>query len=134
MGTWGTRIFENDDAMDWVQQLQETEGTTLLIESFDVLNDLANDDYAELPECYKAIAAAEIVAALRGHPTPELPEEVRAWVITNHRAATKRLVQKALKSIGRVQTNSELKDLWDETDQLSPWQTTLADLANRLRQ
>jgi MFS superfamily sulfate permease-like transporter len=37
-------------------------------------------EYLEAPDCSNALAAVEIVAALRGHPIYDRPDNAKAWV------------------------------------------------------
>ena len=69
MGAWGIGTFENDDAGDWVDRLEESEGLTLLTETLAPAADPSG--YLEAPTCTEALAAAEVVAALAGRPAPE---------------------------------------------------------------
>src|SRR6266849_7464272 len=79
MAAWGPGSFENDDAMDWVIGLAEGSGDAVLREA---LTPVARTDgrYLEAPDCSIAIAAAEAVAAARGHPNASLPDEVVGWI------------------------------------------------------
>src|SRR5688572_24347601 len=88
--------------------------------------------YIEAPECSTALAAAEVIAALSGRPPELLPEEIVAWVRTNSVAVDKDLVSMALKAIHRIETDSELKELWEESDELASWLATLKNLKERL--
>jgi hypothetical protein len=44
------------------------------------------------------------------------------------------LVGLALKAIERIKTNSELKELWDESETLNEWYEALNGLESRLHQ
>jgi len=44
----------------------------------------------------------------------------------------KDLVSMALKAIHRIETESELKELWEESDELTSWMATLENLRERL--
>ena len=68
MGAWGVGPFENDDASDWVYQLEGAEDLELVRGTLEAA---ANPQgYLEAPTCSEALAAAEVVAALSGRPTP----------------------------------------------------------------
>ncbi len=79
MGVWGAKSFENDDALDWVADLDEANDIEPVTKA---LNYIVNgdSDYLEIPECSVAVAAAEIVAALRGFPVSDPPDEVQDWI------------------------------------------------------
>jgi len=72
LGTWGTEAFANDDALDWIAELEGADDDRFLQEALQVV---IQDEgaYLEVPECNIALAAAEVVAALHGHPSHDLP-------------------------------------------------------------
>jgi hypothetical protein len=78
MGTWGIGTFDNDDALDWFEEL-EAEGLQVAGSAIQVVLDLS-PEYLESSVCANALAAAEVVAALRGRPSADLPDKVAAWV------------------------------------------------------
>jgi Domain of unknown function (DUF4259) len=79
MGTWGHSAFENDDALDWIAELEVAKDTSILMAAFEAVLK-ADEDYIEIPEASIIISAAEVVAALLGQADPSLPQEVQAWV------------------------------------------------------
>ncbi len=79
MGAWEVGNFGNDDASDWVDDLEDASGTKLLIQAFAAVE---KTDYAESPDCCVALAAAETIATTNGHPPcgkncSQAPEQVR---------------------------------------------------------
>lgn len=78
MGAWGPESFANDDALDWIAELEQAEDVRLLEDTLSVA--AAEPDELEVDGASKAVAAAEVVAALAGLPATHLPEEVIAWV------------------------------------------------------
>ena len=130
MGAWGRSSFENDDALDWVAEL-ESAGVSAIVEALNHVTDEA-DEYIEAPECSMAIAAAEVVAALSGRPSDSLPPGAQAWLVGKPVPAAS-LVAKARQAVEAVLGESELKDLWAENARDFPkWTATLNDLKQRL--
>lgn len=130
MGAWGAGAFDNDDAMDWVAELEGAEDEAVLVAAFEEIPEEAGE-YLEAPDCSMAIAAAEVVAALRGKPADDLPEEVSAWV--EKKAAPKQsVVALAKAALKRIAAESELQELWDESDSRDEWHGRIADLQKRL--
>jgi hypothetical protein len=129
MGAWGASPFENDNASDWVWELADAKGTSVLS---DALEAVASED--EIFEgCEEAIAAAEVVAALRGKPLEELPEEVNAFVKEHGKEPPPaKLVKQAITAVERIGKASDLKERWDESGDAKEWQSTLKDLLKRL--
>jgi uncharacterized protein DUF4259 len=129
MGAWGAGAFENDDASDWVHEL---EGRPDLGVVRDRLRAVIGAEYVEVPEGAIAVAAAEVVAAALGRPSSSLPEVVSTWVSTvpSVEAADVVLAQSGL---ARARADgSELAELWTEGD-ANAWTAALDDLDERLR-
>jgi hypothetical protein len=129
MGSWGHSAFENDDALDWVAELEEVENTSILIAAFDAVLE-AQEDYIEIPEASITISAAEVVAALLGRADTLLPEEVQAWVAGQDKVDSK-IVEKARRAVNRVLEDSELKEVWDDSGS-SNWRMSVEGLLRRL--
>jgi hypothetical protein len=66
MGAWDIGPFDNDDAADWLYVLEESSDVSTIAAALGVITDIG-DGYLEAPDCSNALAAVEIVAALRGH-------------------------------------------------------------------
>jgi hypothetical protein len=132
MGTWGSGSFENDDALDWVAELEETEDLSAIIRALDAILD-SSDGYLEAPDCAAALAAAEIVAALEGNPSPSLPDEIIQWVYAhNHLTIGTDTVSKTQAAVKLVLLGSELQELWEEADAFEEWRDTVTELLDRL--
>ena len=131
MGAWGAGVFENDDAWDWASEFGDNPSIEFVDTALRTVADYG-DEYLELPECGAALAAAEFVAALHGHPAPDLPVEIRAHVAGHDNTDLTRLLPLALAAVDRVARESEMKELWDETDDPSAWHAAIADLRSRL--
>ncbi|QOT19438.1 DUF4259 domain-containing protein [Paenarthrobacter sp. YJN-5] len=128
MGAWGFQAFENDDALDWLEDL-EAGGSDIVRQS---LNAVA-DGYIEAPDGSVAVAAAEITAAAQGNPHGDFPEDVATWVTAHGAELTAEDAQLALTAVERVGgEESELAELWDEADE-PEWKDSLDDLSERLR-
>ena len=134
MGTWGVNAFENDTALDWVWELEESEDLSVVVAALE--GPLADDadEYLEAPVCEMALAAAEIVAALKGHPPEKLPLEADDWVKRNRGRlkVDQELIETAHDAIARVVADSELRELWDESEELAAWEKALESLQKRL--
>ncbi len=134
MGTWGVNAFENDTALDWVWELEESEDLSVVMAALE--GPLADDadEYLEAPVCEMALAAAEIVAALKGNPPEKLPLEADDWVKRNRGRlkVDQELIETAHDAIARVVADSELRELWDESEELAAWEKALESLQKRL--
>lgn len=130
MGVWGPGIFENDDALDWIYDLADSGTLSRVISVLDVI--IRNkDDELDVPDCRIALAASEVVAALAGDPSPDLPEEAEEW-IGEKILENDRLREKAETAVLIIQENSDLKHKWEKSTNFSKWQSTITDLIKRL--
>ena len=128
MAGWGTGSFENEDAQKWLGKLKSL-GLDDLKNIFAHADD---SDYAEAPEASVVVAAAEVVAALKGAPNEKLPREVVDWTSHTKTDSSSDLSELAVRAVEKVRRNSELKDLWLEAEGLNEWTAALQDLRERL--
>ena len=129
MGTWGTGAFQNDDASDWLYELDETDGLEP-IES--ALESVLEADGIEAPDASMALAAAEVVAALAGKPLVNLPDGARTFIAGRPRPDAA-LVEMAHRAVTAIGGKSELLDLWQDSEEFAKWKATLASLDGRLK-
>jgi hypothetical protein len=141
MGAWGINNFDNDGAMDFSADVVEG-NRSLIKDAILKVTNLSDDDYLESPECEEALAAIEFIAAQKGNPSPDFPEEALEWIKKNdvlHFSSG--LVFKkqiditalSLHAIERIGSNSELQELWEESDEYKDWLKVLEDLKNRIK-
>ena len=137
MGAWGTGNFENDDAGDWVWELEKSKGKTLLHET---LSRVASEDYPEAPDCCEALAAADVMLAGLTGDDSSLPDEARQWLAKKTGLFFKKArrfdttdAMFASSAVEQVLANSELAELWDEADEGESWRTAQKHLLQRLQ-
>jgi hypothetical protein len=129
MGAWGVGPFENDDALDFIGELSAS-GLSSLRAALDEVTTVQPGGYVDAPSASCAVAAAEVVAALKGTPLRGLPSEVAAWI--SKTPPDDSLGPAARQAIDRIAIDSELKDLWEESGEASRWNAYMADLLRRL--
>jgi hypothetical protein len=129
MAGWGTRSFENEDAQDWLGQLKSL-GVDDLKRIFVRAAD--EEDYLEAPDASVVVAAAEVLAAMKGAPCEKLPRQIAEWTSQPNDGTSSDLNELAVRAVGKVRRNSELKDLWLEAEGLNEWTAALQDLQTRL--
>jgi hypothetical protein len=133
MGAWGSGSFENDDASDWLADFCAAPNQQSIKEALATIADMDATDYLEAPDCSVAIAAAEIVAAQKGAPNSDLTAETRDC-IAKLQSANDNMVSLALKALERIRNNSELKELWDQSETPAEWYDSVSNLEARLKQ
>ena len=130
MGAWSHTSFGNDDAMDFIAEVEE-DGEPAVANAFEVVNFLKPDDYLEAPDASVAIAAAELIAASGGKPPADFPESAQAVVNKIKSADVYRA--EATKALRRILDYSELKELWSEGSDFDKWRADVQDLIERLK-
>ena len=132
MGAWGPGPFQNDDASDWVWDLESDDDGSVVIEALSIIVDTPMDELPEVTKCNNALAAAEVVALVRGPRSDSLPDEAIVWITAHASRIDRSWLALASGAVERIMIDSELKELWDETGDDS-WHVGVADLVARLR-
>lgn len=133
MGAWGVSAFENDDGCDFVYELEEVDDFSVVESAIDTVNEA--DGYLEAPDAGAALAACEVIAMANGRGGVKNPstEIVDAWIARHKLKPSAQLVQRAKGAITRVLgEESELRELWDESDHAKEWRKAVEDLRARL--
>lgn len=134
MGAWSHESFGNDDACDWVYRLEECDDLSLIESTLDAVL-AVGDDYLESPEAAEAIAAAEAVARLQGHfgTCDSYSETLDAWVRKVQLQPSPALARKAQRALDRIVGEaSEMRELWDESDEGEAWTAAVTELRSRI--
>ncbi len=133
MGTWSVDAFGNDDACDWAYGLEECKDLSLIERTVDKA--LSNDSYLEAPDGAEALAAIEVIARLQGHwgERTAYTETADAWAEKIKLTPSASLVEKAHRVIDLVLSDqSELCELWQQSDEFDDWQNGVLDLKSRV--
>ncbi|HRK35160.1 MAG TPA: DUF4259 domain-containing protein [Candidatus Hydrogenedentes bacterium] len=135
MGAWDVNAFGNDTACDWLYMLEEARDLSLVEETLDrVLN--AGDEYIDASDAEEALVAIEVVARLQGNwgERSSYSELADAWVEQSDIKPSAALAKKAKQVIARILSDpSELKELWEESDEFTEWKDSVAELDSRVR-
>lgn len=130
MGTWGIRTFDNDGTSDWLYDLEEAVGTSLLEQALNA----EGSEYLEAPDGEIILAAAEIILGIKDKPRSNLPDNAIEWINSHKNLDVSKLVTKAIFLIDRVLgENSELNELWAENEENYPdWKSDVMELRKLL--
>ncbi len=113
MGAWSSGIFDNDEALDWLDELCTSDGTDLLGEAFAS----ATTDYLEAPEGCRILCAGAALAVALGHEVKDAPDLLKIWAAGLFDEDIRALLPDARAALARVLAEgSELKELWQEGD------------------
>ena len=134
MGTWAVDSFGNDDACDWTYELEKVNDLSPVEEALNaVLN--SGEEGVEASEATEAIAAIEVIARLQGNwgKRSAYSESLDNWVEANKIQPSTALAQKAHLAIDLILAeNSELKELWQDSEEYTDWLAAVTELKNRI--
>ncbi len=134
MGAWGPGNFENDAALDWLYDFGEND-FRLIDRTLAGVAAMIEADELDADEASEVLAAAECVAAAAGFPPDDPPQELAEWLAENSPIQVKpEYIEMARKSVARVLAQSELRELWLESDEFGEWETAVRNLQSRLNQ
>jgi hypothetical protein len=133
MGAWGLKNFENDGAVDFVEDVLK--GNKLIIaNTIEKILEISNHDYLDMPDCEHALAAVEFVAAAKGKPSADMSEEAINWVKQNDLLSFTDfdIIASAKNVIHHVLDGSEMKERRKELGELKDWEKVIDDLTTRI--
>ncbi|CDG81457.1 DUF4259 domain-containing protein [Janthinobacterium agaricidamnosum] len=132
MATWSADAFGNDYAMDWAQDLQEYKNLELIETTLDNVID-SHEEILEAPFAAEALAAVDVLLRLLGKPGSEDIADIDGWVGRRQQNVTPPLIGKARAALARILSEqSELRQLWQESEHYDAWQSAVAALQNGL--
>lgn len=134
MGAWGTLNFENDTALDLVYEIEE-EGANRIKIAIEAVNSREEDSFLDSDLCSEALAAIEYIAAAKDKVSEDFPEDAEEWLTPANKEnllAIRNLIANSKQAIDRIKHNSELKDLWEESEDFEDWNKVLDGLVTRI--
>jgi hypothetical protein len=132
MGTWGHRNFENDNALDFIAEVEER-GAERIEEAIRVVANYPEDDPLGSDDGIAALAAIEYIAAAKGKQSEDFPEDAEEWLQKTAPGSLLSIDSSAItKAIERIRSNSELRELWNKSEEMDQWLAVLSDLEKRV--
>jgi hypothetical protein len=116
MGAWGIKNFENDTAVDWINDFQEEGNTAEVEEILDQI--LLEKDFIDDEESFITLGFLELLA-VNLNLTPTTIDNDFDFPITRS------LVDKTIKATHKIlffENHSELRELWEESEDYAQWQ------------
>jgi hypothetical protein len=129
-GASGIGSFENDDAMDWVENELKPSGLKAVQRA--IHDVISTKGYLQAPTCNVAIAACEVLAAAQSRPSADLPPEVAALATKLPSKPAESLRNDARDALSRILAKSELRSLWAESKDYEQWRNAVTALKERL--
>jgi hypothetical protein len=134
MGTWSHESFGNDTANDWAYELEDATDFSVIEAALQVALD-EGDEYLDADLAMEAIAAIEVIAKRLGKGTQSdvYTEKVDQWLETISEQPSDDLLSLAKRVLERiVADDSELKELWLESDEYELWLGNIQQLKDAL--
>ena len=130
MGAWGVEVYDNDDAADWCADL-EADGARAIAQA---LGAALQDGYLDGDVGARALAAADVLGRLRtGDVALDSAYGPGDWMRAQSAAPSDDLVRLAERAVDRVTgPDSELAELWRETEDFGAWQASVRTVIGRL--
>lgn len=131
MGAWSHEPFGNDSACDWSYELLESSDLSYVESALDKALAVGGA-YLEAPDAEEAIAAIEVLAKLRGKGTQSdaYTEDIDEWVRRLGVSPPAPLLHKAQNVLKRIiASESELLELWQESEELAQWRASIERLS-----
>ena len=130
MGAWGVGIYDNDAAADWAGELPNR-GVALIASA---LRAAFDDGYLDADVGAHALAAADVLGRLRtGDVLIDSEHGPGSWILTQAASPSDELLQLAERAVDRVVgPESEIVELWRETDDFDAWLATVRTVVGRL--
>lgn len=126
MGSMGDSVFDSDEALDWADELERSKKPQAFIEkSLRALLKSSEDSY----ECYRALAASEVVAAFRGNASRDLTDSLKDWLAERTEVLPDDYQALAVQACQRILVESELKNLNDND---ASWRKSVVQIIARL--
>jgi hypothetical protein len=129
MGVWSSGPFDNDDAADFMMELETAP-------SWDVLRDVfkeafRHEDYVELPEGARAYAAAALVTVAAGRS--DISAQDYHMIIEDMGPLPDDLIALAKSALKRISTgDSEIRELYLDSGSYSEWAGLIAAIEKAL--
>lgn len=129
MGAWAAGPFDNDDAADWANTLDDAEPHERPAVVAAALSAAADEaGYLDMSDAEAAFAAAAVVAAARAGVTLE-----SAYAPQHSVDADDELVALALRALDRIAADeSEWRELWEDADGAEKAMAELAEVRGAL--
>lgn len=132
-GYFGYGTISNDSALDFLDKIVREDSVEGIR---NILTSVAYEKaYIDDEEAARALAAAEMVAAINGQSLSNLDAKMIEWAKKRTSDNSLELIILAIKSTKRVFAHSETKELMQEATKENRlyWNASISDLLGRLR-
>lgn len=132
MSAWGISNFENDTALNWVENLVQKNKVSNLSTSVDEFLANFSSEETTLIECSEFLTVAETIAGLVGSPAEDFPEELNDWIESKYIKIEQATIDATIKGVENIVKDSEAKEMYSDSGYFKSWEKTQENLIKRL--
>tara|TARA_B100000768_G_C11211866_1_gene346390 strand:+ start:236 stop:640 length:405 start_codon:yes stop_codon:yes gene_type:complete len=132
MSAWGISNFENDTALNWIDNLIEHSDIDSINSTINIFVSDFDPEETSLIECSKFLAVVELLAGLRGNPSEDFPDELTDWIEGKYIKVSEDVVNKAKEGVALVLKDSEAKEMYWDSGYQKSWVEAQNSLIKRL--
>jgi hypothetical protein len=127
-------VFNNLDAQEWWQDLEESVGFVLLSNTIETAVIVAETkELLGITLCYQTLIAIELWLALRGFASSNLPELMLLWLQRNHHLYLSSEIDLQVREvITTIQCDSEWQQEWKHSINYTQWLAQLDEMNQRI--
>ncbi|AJH15848.1 DUF4259 domain-containing protein [Myroides profundi] len=127
MGAWGYKNFENDTAMDWYSELNESPDKELLYPYLEQI--IKEEEFIDDEESFISLAILEALGGKLGlidskFSLPQIDDMDIVYL--------QEIVLKASKKLLFFKAHSELRELWEDSEDYDSWFNYQVDILYKL--
>lgn len=105
-----------------------------MLDAIEAVVIVPDGEYIDSYTCSRALAAIEYIAAVKGNPATDLPDDASDWVASHENEPLEQhTIDDAVRAMSRIMADSELKSLWEESEQLDAWKAVVVELKARIQ-
>ena len=132
MSAWGISNFENDTALNWIDNLIENSDIDSINSTINIFVSDFDPEETSLIECSKFLAVVELLAGLLGNPSEDFPDELTDWIEGKYIKVNDDVVNKAKEGVVLVLKDSEAKEMYWDSGYQKSWVEAQNSLIKRL--
>jgi hypothetical protein len=132
MSAWGISNFENDTALNWIENLIEKSDIDSINSTINIFVSDFDPEETSLIECSKFLAVVELLAGLLGNPSEDFPDELTDWIEGKYIKVNDDVVNKAKEGVALVLKDSEAKEMYWDSGYQKSWVEAQNSLIKRL--
>ena len=132
MSAWGINNFENDVALEFVNEVINTNAKLVkgIAESF--VNNF-HPENTSLDDCFTFLSICEIFAAINKKPSEDVPSELEDWLERFYIEIDQEPLKLCTKGLLLILKDSEVKEMYLDTEYFKAWEDVQKDLLKRLK-